>query len=582
MTEGQNKSTLFLNWLKVIPEIPIPEKKKSLVPHVLFLLLIALTFIAKSGDLQWSIKGQPNFNYSIFVDEVYKVNHTLNLTRENKMKPSQWLMAKGGAFQNISKISFDIVRGTALKQLFKAVYKVELESQTGKYLFFRILTFICSLLTLLILYKLASELTGNYYIGLTAVFIYSTIFGSTFYSSIFKSDSCLVMAITLLLLSTVLYMKKPTLRRAVFMGALFGFAFAVKYSAIFTMVSVFAAFTVYFLKERKIYFSHLLWSGFAALIAVFITTPYIFIAFIMFLRGLGISTSYQIRANYAFQEWGFRPFAIITHLLSNSMGIVLTLLSVIAVLYMLINILKMKKNYQYFVPIIVYFLLHYVVISSARWLVVRYTMPLYPMFAIFIAILIFETIAYLEKRSKMLKYLGIGTVTILALFQITWFLANNNLLREETPPAKAASWINENIPQDAKILNITIFRKHVLVNGIKQTNVEIITERDIDDMVNDRALSSMLGNFDYLVITERSFRQYYRLKDDLFQPYRRFFDEIFKDTGKYRQIQKFETEAKFFNIKFKKKFLPQDLVIIAPDTYIFKQVSQVPKGIIQD
>ena len=89
-----------------------------------------------------------------------------------------------------------------------------------------------------------------------------------------------------------------------------------------------------------------------------------------------------------------------------------------------------------------------------------------------------------------------------------------------------------------------------------------------DRMAEDGYLAA---GYEYIIVDERSFIQFYRLKASKYDIYRIFFNEI-KDSKDYKLLKKFENNSSIWGISFKTEFLPQDLQLISPDIYVYQRV----------
>ncbi len=127
------------------------------------------------------------------------------------------------------------------------------------------------------------------------------------------------------------------------------------------------------------------------------------------------------------------------------------------------------------------------------------------------------------------------------------------------------AWLRENLPKSSRVLEIR--RRPPLVYGFSARPVARLTDLAAEEMIaRGERLSGL--DVDHIVVTERSFRQFFRLRSVRYARHRAFFSELF-DNRRFALLGKLETEARFLGVTFPKGFLPQDLVLISPDTYFF-------------
>jgi hypothetical protein len=82
---------------------------------------------------------------------------------------------------------------------------------------------------------------------------------------------------------------------------------------------------------------------------------------------------------------------------------------------------------------------------------------------------------------------------------------------------------------------------------------------------------------DYVIVTEESFRHFFRLRSSRYARHRHFYAELF-DLRRFEPIARFETPTRILGIDVPRRFLPEDLVLVAPVTYVFRRVGSQPSS----
>lgn len=538
---------------------------------VLFFIILFAIFIRYQGTY-WNIKDNPQFNYSIHVDEVAKLNNTLALSIEKDgMKTTKWLMIKGAGYPNLSKTIYDFTSNSPLQGLFDKVYEYNLDSTQGKYLFFRTLTASFSILLILITYKLANLIGTNKYTGILAAFFVSTIFGSLYSSIIFKSDIVMTTFITLVLLSLTKYLKTLSKKYLYLAGLFFGFSVATKYNAAFTGILFLIVLGIEFIKLKKINIKNYVFTFIISVISAFILSPYMFLDLQGLQAGLKTQQYYQTTRSNHFEEFGFQPFAIITHILQSSLGPVLSIIFLVSILYVVYQIIK-HRNYLLLPPLVL-FITYFALSSINTWIVVRYTIPFYPVISIFASIFLIKLIELIKDKKRLYKYSIYIVVGILISYHFIYFMAFSKFITNTTTTVQATNWINTNITKEnPNILQLQLLGSEPpIVYGI-DNEVFLFSGKELDTFIkNNNNLSDLIitEKIDYVVLDERSFRQYYRLKADKYKVYREFFESIMKSKD-YELLKKIEITPEFMGIRIDEGFLPQDLILASPDILIYK------------
>jgi hypothetical protein len=537
-------------------------------PTVLLALVLAFSAWIRATDILWCIRDNPGFTHSLHSDEVREIGDTLLMHPSFAgLRPSPWLQGKGTFLPSVGVLFHSMVAGSPLRGPFELLAGHSLDSPAGRYILFRSLSVVASLVLAYIIFLLAAHLSGSGYAGVLAVLFFSTSFSVAFSAVLFKADMLVSALVGALLLAQVRYARRPSLRGAILMGALLGACAATKYLGALAVVIPLLAIALAPLTTRRARLAHLLACGLSAGLALFICAPYMFIDFPVFTAAVENLRRYTVTRTYQFEGFGPQPIAIVTQLLVPGLGLLFVLAAFLG-LGAAVTRLRSPEERRLLLPGIGHLVVHYVAISLNVWLVARYTLPLLPFLAALAGIVTWRALAALVARRTWAARLALSSVVALVGIHTAQFLALNRLISEPVPTVQAANWLRDNVPPSTAILEIR--RREPEVYGFSTRLPRRLTATEVENMVAD---GHRLGSLpvDLVVVCETSFRDFFRLKGDTYARQRDFYEDLF-DKQRFALVHRFETPARFLGIDVRKGFLPQDLVIVSPDTYVFKRL----------
>jgi glycosyltransferase involved in cell wall biosynthesis len=538
--------------------------------YLLILILLFSAFNLHQG-IFWTIKDNTDLRYSLHIDEVYKISYTLDIDiNEKGLKAPVWLMQKGVGYPNLAKILYDVTNNDVGQAVFKWMYGYDLNSMAGLYLFFRSITAGFSLLLAIAVFKLTRLLHPNKYAAVLAAFFMTTIFGAFFSSVIFKSDIPATLFLVCMLISLIQFLKSRS-RKQLYLAAIFwGFASVTKYHTTAAGLLFPVVVAIHYFQFKKIDFKAITFAGIAGIISAFILGPFVFSDFAEFINGLQLQKYYQTHVPLQFEEFGFTPLVILNHILYSALGPVLLILFIAAVVYIFIQLFK-YKNYIYILPT-TYLIIFFSLASATTWIVVRYSIPYFPVISAFSAIFLIELIQY-AKHKQQWKYFAVAFITFLLIcLHFTYFMAFSKLVRQTNSTVQAANWIRENLEADQNLLHLQLLGDEpLLVYNYGNVNEMVISGKQLDEFIKTYQTVDAIQNYDYLLIDERSYSQYLRLKNSKYENYHKFFDSIMK-SDKFKLEKKFEITPEFAGIKYSKEAIPQDLTLISPDILLYKKI----------
>lgn len=524
-------------------------------------------------ELDWGIEGHPGFVRSQHSDETRKIGYTLALGMSFEgMRPHPWLLAKGTLLPSLGRVVYEVAQWTPLRRLFEAALGRPLGGVPGRYLLFRSISAVGSLALVLLVFALTRALSGSAWAGLLAAVFQATSFGCAYGAVTFKADLLLTTLLAVVFVATVAYVRRPGAARAFGMGAALGVAVAAKHlGALGVALPILACLTAAGLGWRQRW-THLLLAAVGSALLLSVSAPYYLLEPARFIEAVQVTLRYQAERSYHFEGFGLQPVAVITHLLAASLGPPLTLLGLVGTGA---AVRRWWRGDRACLPLLGFGLLHFLALCWNAWLVVRYTLPLHPLLCAFAAIWLWSAARWLLRRRGLAARLGVALLAALGLSQVLWFSAFDRMLAEPTPPARAAAWLKEHLPPGASVLELR--RRPPVVYGFGR-EPESLTASQIDTLVEEgRRLSSLPQ--DYVVLTEEMYRHFFRLRDQRWAPYRRFYSELF-DRRRFRPVARFETPLRLpvIGLELPKPFLPEDVLLIAPVTLVFENVSRRTSG----
>lgn len=335
--------------------------------------------------------------------------------------------------------------------------------------------------TIFLIYALGKKLFLQK-VGLIGAFFYSISVFPIQTAHFFAVDTMLTFFIFSTIYSIILFYEKPTIKKALLVGLLFGASLATKTSALLIIVSVEVAlvsdFLLIFFKnphKPKFWFLHTpkfaksLFIDGAIIVLVTIASfiafePYAILDFQNFYR----QTLEQSRMThdaftfpYTLQYVGKIPyFYELRNIFLWGQGPILATLSFLGFVHTMYIILKKnkeKKWAQEFI-LIVFFLSYFIVVGkfAVGWM--RYMLPLYPLLSLFAALFALKfykrLLPYFNYQFQILNFkfqIGLLVILVFICSILVWPLSFIQIYTQPNTRNLASQWIYKNIPQGAKI-----------------------------------------------------------------------------------------------------------------------------------
>ncbi len=385
----------------------------------------------------------------------------------------------------------------------------------------RFLSLLFDIGTLLIIYLLGKKLF-NKNIGNLAAFFYAISVLPIQLSHFYAVDTPLNFFIILSLYLLIRFYEKPTIRNAFLTGATFGLALGTKISATVILASIGLALTIDFIlvflknpHRPKIWFPHtpkliktFLLRGFVVIISAIlvfvIVEPYSLIDFQEFWQQTMQQRQMTYDAfvfPYTLQYVGKIPFWYeLKNIFLWGLGPILASISFVGALYFSIIAIKKGKKTKWAQELIlvVFFWTYFLIVGkfAVGWM--RYMLPLYPLFSIFAAVLVWKLHLLTKEKLKINPSISIILNSLFIILLLTWPLSFMNIYTKSNTRVLASKWIYQNIPLD-KTIAVEHWDDQLPLGGSPYKTITLPLY-DPDTLQKWQIINQNLANIDYIII----------------------------------------------------------------------------------
>lgn len=295
-----------------------------------------------------------------------------------------------------------------------------------------------------------------------------------------------------------------------------------------------------------------------AAIAFFITSPHVF----MYPDGLkaGIKIQWRYQSGIFLDAVGEGPgiYQYGWLMLHQALGYAIYFLAAMGMILALFR--RSGAELMILATVVSYFVL----MTLATWIVVRYTLPLLPLFALLAAGFVF----YMADR--FLRYRL--SIYISVLLAVVWTLLSDiAYLRIEAGRDVrdlASEWISENVPEGSSILTVRTYREDYYFNPVVPEKLEhtiyyLVQGNDSQSLFRDY-------RFDYVILHEYIYKSMERLgKGHPLEQYRQFHEVLIKSP--YRVISELKNPVRILGLDFSTSFASNDYTIVNPGIRIYRR-----------
>ncbi|MDX8411427.1 MAG: glycosyltransferase family 39 protein [Mariprofundaceae bacterium] len=515
--------------------------------------IILLGFVLRLNGIDWGLPNVLHPNYSYHPDEWYYLTWTEPLA-QGPVQAKHFIYGGTFYFSTIELIQ-------ALGHFITAQWGgLELRNITEVGRAFGV---VYGVLTIFLTYLIGKLLFGRK-VGLLAALFLAVYPGQIFWAQRIRPDELFSFLFTLnFLVMARIYKGVGNIHRNVVMGGLlFGLSVATRFPA----VALYAGYAVaIFLpayqgrfEVKQFLMSRLHWLLIAfTCIGYMVASPYSVIYPGELLEGIQIQLAYQSRPFADAIGRGPSWYQYGGRMLGQAMGYPLYALALAGVA--LAAWKRGREDLLLFAMIVPYF----ISLSLASWVVVRYTLPLLPILAVFSARLLCSLAAVKERRIALTSILGVAMLWTMAVN-----LAYARAITGEDARDTAAIWMNQQVRPGARIGSFIDYVGDKFKNPPPSR-----MHRWAYFSMRQEGLSGFLErNFDYLVINDRFIREGKRLGN--LHPYPGFtqLQRWMEKHPGYELVKEFSRGAVIAGIDFGYQFTSIDYMLARPKIYIFQRL----------
>ncbi len=327
--------------------------------------------------------------------------------------------------------------------------------------------------TLIIIFFFGKKLFSKT-VGLLGTFFYAMSVFPIQASHFYAVDIPLTFFILLTLYLLIIFYEKPTIKKAFFIGILFGASLATKTSALVLVTSIGTAlisdFVLIFIKNPhrpwvwithipkflKIFFAEGTIIIIFTILSFLVFEPYALLDFKEFWKQTLEQSQMTHNAfifPYTLQYVGKIPyFYELKNIFLWGQGSILGTISIVGIFYALFLIIKKKKEkkWAHELILLIFFLSYFAVVGkfAVGWM--RYMLPLYPLLCLFGAVLTYKINQILKTKIK--SHFILNTLYLIFYTSIlVWPSSFINIYSKPNTRVLASKWINQNIPIDSTI-----------------------------------------------------------------------------------------------------------------------------------
>ncbi len=326
-------------------------------------------------------------------------------------------------------------------------------------------------------------------------------------SHFFAVDTILTFFMTTTIYQLVIFMEKPTIKRAALSGIFFGFSLSTKVSALILIPVIVISYILslrYKNKKTKQKKSkrieEVLFFIVCSLVTFFCTQPYAVIDIREFTQQTSAQTQMSNNAfifPYTLQYVGKIPyFYELKNIFLWGLGPIIGVLSICGIVYMTI---KQGKKILFVLPA-VYLLIYFFTFGKFAVGFIRYMLPIYPMFTIFAGWFLSEIIIKFIPKRYLKNYLITKCLILLLVFFISIYpMSFLSIYLHPNTRIQASDWINKNIPHGSR-LAVEHWDDSLPVYGMQNYTQLTLPLYDPDTKEKWMNIESTLRVTDYIII----------------------------------------------------------------------------------
>lgn len=379
----------------------------------------------------------------------------------------------------------------------------------------RFISAFSDLITIVLLFKIGRKLFSTF-VGYLGAFFYAVSVLPIQLSHFYAVDTILTCFIVSVLYQLILFYEKPTIHRSMLIGLFFGLALATKVSAIVLVVAIgitlIADFIFIFMKHPHkphhwlphvpAFIKHL--SIYAFLIGITTVTTFIFFepyAVIDFknfweqTQQQSMMTKSAFTFPYTLQYVGKIPYLYeAKNIFFYGLGPILATFAFLGTLYVIYLTFKTERFAKEAI-LIIFFFTYALVVGNFAIGFMRYMLPVYPLLALFAAVLIHRLFVYFELHGKMFTILTFYIAGIIAI----WALSFVHIYSQYNTRVEATRWITQTIPH-GKALAVEHWDDPLPLIGHEDYTMITLPLYEPDTPSKWDSIKQQLAQTDYIIV----------------------------------------------------------------------------------
>lgn len=549
--------------------------QKVIVSLKIFLIIfiVAAGLFLRLAGLDY---GLPSKNMAL---TTYHPDEPLSFYTIEKWKPEKLYFHPGRAILWGGFHLFPMAAGLKTAQIAGYVkfgnrdfYVSHLKESDKLYRVARLLQVFCGVASLLVVFWLAAETFGwtagmlsALFLCLSAVHIVN--------SFLTRPDAMMVFFALLCLLFTARVWQKPDRRFSILAGVFLGLAAASKYNA--APFGIFPLLIHWFSPEKENR-KNLIFCLSAGAASFLLGCPYLILDFPWFRQQMLLNVA-LVKSSIVPVKSGPGWITYFTTFLPYGLGWPLSLAGFAGAAWVLgksirkkVSGIALESGDHLGLIWVLCCVIVYVVITLPKSQQVWYTLPVVPLIAIFAAVLCADLVRAVSVRARVL---GLAFCVFISSYTAVYALAYLSLFRGQNVREEASEWIDRNIPKGE---SIGIVRSYFWTPGILRQYhppYRLLQGGDDQSFTDDAVLGmeEVAQEARYLVLSEYEYRTY--LYPEFSARFPRQAEILKKVMEKdYREIARFDREARFLSFRFpKKEFPPFDWFLPNPTIRIFRK-----------
>ncbi len=536
------------------------KKNKSKIYGLLLGLIMVFAFCVRLTNITWSLDKDLG-NWTSYPDEPYGYAAAFNFKPlSGEFRTSNWALIKGTFYYEVVGTVNDALEVSGFEDLIFGSSNSE-NSVHNNYLLGRFISLCFSMMIIFLIYLFCVKLFDNQKIGLLAAFTYAIFAHEIPWATLITGDIlATLLALATVYLSILSYRAKS--RKYLFWAAVIaGLAVGTKYSLIALAVPVALSLFLSNFKTWKSFDYLKVFNYGAGLILCFFVGLFIAVPDIIFhngdfMQGLEAQKRYQTGEFLDGVNQLPRFIFYFTNIMHHGIGLVLTILCLLGIVYFAWNQRRKKETWIIFSFILFY----YLEISLATWITTRYALILMP----FLAILIGFMLVDLYKKISWKKSF-VTVVLLLYIYNLAFFYNFIDMVLQPIAQEQFDRYQRENLnlskdnPDIVFVLGYEdLFTYPVKTDfaarGLLLKEIEANPKIDVPGK--------------YLLISSFYLRNARRVEDKSMIT---FMDRL--ESGKeFKQIKVFEKVPEFGNFFGKNIFYSNDLEIFFQKYYLYEKV----------